>query len=209
MNRRVRRLGFFASLAAASIALTSCAGLSAFGEELSRAWQGVPATFTSYDQAGNPIDEVHGTSFRVARDTRFDTTEVGSDGKTSTTPGEVLLISIGDSHISHVGSSACLVQDGLDPIGDAADYVKFSNSQPGMPWLNDLREKFQNQWHGRSKTILIRSQDGKPISVFAGNAVEVFATDVPKSTWFRVDGKMLWCYRVDYTTYDTKLLSSP
>ena len=53
---------------------------------------------------------------------------------------------------------------------------------------------------------MIRSQDGTPIAVFAGDNVEVFATDVPKSTWFRVDGKLLLVYRCDYTTYDTALL---
>lgn len=187
------------------VVLSSCAGASAFGEQISRAFQGVPATWTSYDQSGRKIDEVHGTSFKVSRDTRFDTTNVGSDGKTTTVPGEVLLISLGSNHISHVGSSACLAQDGVVKIGDAKTF-DFQNSDPGVPFINDLVEKVRNVMKGKSKVIVIRSQDGLPIAVYAGSQVEVFATDVPKSTWFRVDGQYLWCYRVDYTMVDTALL---
>lgn len=191
-----------------AITVTGCAAMSAFGEEISRAFKGVPATMTTYDQAGQKIDEVHGRSFRVARDTKFDTTVVDSDGGTSTKPGEVLLISIGDKHISHVGSSMILAQDGIEPIANATDLVKGENTEAGTPILNDFREKFRNMWKGRAKTILIRSQDGSPIAVYAGNEVELLSTDVPKSTWFRVDGKYLWVYRVDYTVYDTALLDS-
>lgn len=190
---------------AAVLVTSACAGASAFGEELSRAFNGVPATWTSYDQSGRVIDQVHGNSFRVSRDDRFDTTNINSDGTVSNVPGEVLLISVGKSHISHVGSSACLAQDGIVKVGDVATFG-FNSVDPGTPFLNDLREKFQNLWKGKSKTIAIRSQDGLPIAVYAGNEVEIFATDVPKSTWFRIDGKYLWCYRVDYTVPDTDLL---
>lgn len=191
--------------AASVVGLSSCAGLSAFGEELSRAYKGVPATLTTYDQAGQAIDQVKGTSFQVSRDTRFDVTTVDSEGKASTKPGSVILFSLGTRTISHVGSSACLAQDGIEPIANAGQ-LKAVSTEEGTPILNVFRERFQNLWQGRAKTIMIRSQDGQPILVYAGNTVEVFATDVPQSTWFRVDGKYLWCYRVDYTTYDTSLL---
>ena len=119
MNRLIR-----ASIAAASavavLAVSGCAGASAFGEKISRAFKGLPATWTSYDQAGRKIDEIHGVSFRVSRDTRFDTTDINSDGSVSTVPGDVLLVSVGKSHISHVGSSACLVQDGIVKVAEAA-----------------------------------------------------------------------------------------
>lgn len=177
-------------------------------EKFAQSWRGVPATFTTYDQQGLPMDEIHGVSFRITRDERFDFTEWNSDGSTSTRKGDVLLVSVGDSHVSHVGSSACLRQDGIEPLVGAKEYLNGNNDETGLPWINDMREKFQNLWAGKSKTILIRSQDGRPISVYAGNNVEVFTTDVAKSTWFRIDGKMLWCYRVDYTMYDNDVLTS-
>ena len=196
------KIGAAAAALVVALTLSACAGLSAFGEEISRAFKGVPATFTTYDQRGQLIDEVHGVSFRVSRDDRFDTSN--SDGS-SNNDSQVLLVSVGNDHISHVGSSMILAQDGLVKVGDTGT-LKTDSYEPGVPFINDFRERFQNLWQGRSKTIMLRSQDGLPIAVYAGNSVEVFATDVPKSTWFRVDGKYLLAYRVDYTVYDNSLL---
>ena len=111
----------------------------------------------------------------------------------------MLLVSLGDNVISHVGSSACLVQDGITKVADAAT-LDIENTDPGTPVLNTFFEYHRNLWQGRAKTIMIRSQDGWPIAVYAGDNVEIFATDVPKSTWFRVDGNYLWCYRVETDT---------
>ncbi|OYX53471.1 hypothetical protein B7Y92_02920 [Candidatus Saccharibacteria bacterium 32-50-13] len=35
---------------------------------------------------------------------------------------------------------------------------------------------------------------------------EIFSGDIPKTTVFRVDGKLLLVYRADYTAYDSDLL---
>lgn len=35
---------------------------------------------------------------------------------------------------------------------------------------------------------------------------EIFSSDIPKTTVFRVDGKLLLVYRADYTAYDSGLL---
>lgn len=183
--------------------LAGCpAGIGAFGDSLTRAFNGVPATLTTYTQGGVLVDEVHGSSFRVSRDDRFDTSN--SDG-TSKQDSSVLMISLGNSHISHVGSTLILAQDGLKPV-QAPGTLRFDNVDPGTPWLNDLKERFRNVWAGKAKTIVIRSQDGTPISVFTGNQVEIKSTDVPKSTWFRVDGKYLFVYRADYTVVDSDLI---
>lgn len=186
-----------------ALVLSGCAMFSAFGEELNRAFNGVPATMTTYNQEGDLIDEVHGSSFAISRDSRFDTSN--SDG-TDKNDSSVLMISLGDDHISHVGSTLILAQDGLTEVAGARTTVKFNNTEPGTPWLNNLLELNRNLWKGKGKTILIRSQDGTPVAVYAGNEVEIFATDVPKSTWFRVDGKYLFVYRADYTVYDNALL---
>lgn len=193
-----------AALVVASLLLSSCAGLAAFGDEVSRAFNGVSATMTTYGLDGKKIDEVHGQSFRVSRDTRFDSS--GSDGK-SNNDSQVLMISLGDSHISHVGSCMTLAQDGVVDVTEAiGPKVAFQNSDPGTPWLNDLIEVHRNLWKGKAKTILIRSQAGYPVRVYAGSTVEIYATDVPKSTWVRIDNKYLLIYRCDYTMYDNNLL---
>lgn len=187
-----------------ALVLSSCAGLAAFGENINRAFNGVSATMTTYTQGGEQVDRVKGKSFRVARDTRFDTSDSKGESREDSS---VLLISLGDSHISHVGSSMVLAQDGMtDVTAESSSTVTFANAKPGTPWLNDLIEYNRNLWQGKGKTILVRSQDGTPIAVYAGNEVEILATDVPKSTWFRVDGKYLFVYRSDYTVYDNSLL---
>lgn len=161
---------------------------------------------TTYTSDGHQIDKVQGSSFEVERDTRFDTTD--SEGN-SNQDSSVLLISLGASHISHVGSSMILAQDGLtDLTPSITNKVSITNTAPGTPWLNNLLEYNRNLWQGKGKTILVRSQFGYPIAVYAGNEVEILPTDVPKSTWFRVDGKYLFVYRSDYTVYDNDLLGS-
>lgn len=188
-----------------AMAFSACAGIGAFGDNINRAFNGVSATMTTYTQGGIQVDRVKGASFRVARDTRFDTSD--SEGA-SKKDSSVLLISLGDSHISHVGSSMILAQDGLTDVSmeQAAPGVTFENTQRGTPWLNDLIEYNRNLWQGKGKTVLVRSQDGTPVAVYAGNEVEILSTDVPKSTWFRIDGKYLFVYRSDYTVYDNALL---
>ncbi len=205
--RRVRGAIFVALALVITAILSGCAAFGAIGDSFEQALSGVPATMTTYTQGGEQIDEINGNSFRITRDTKFDTTN--SEGITNS-DSSVLLISLGDSIISHVGSSLILAEDGLTDLSDGfgSPYVSLQNTEPGTPWLNTLFEQYQNLWQGSSKTILIRSQDGTPIAIFAGNTVEPLATDVPKSTWFRIDGRTLIVYRCDYTVYDNALLGA-
>lgn len=190
---------------AAMLTLTGCGLFGIGGDKFDQAFTGIAATMQTYDQFGNPVDRVHGTSFRVSRDTEFDTSN--SDG-TSKNDSSVLLISLGKSHISHVGSTLLLAEDGVNDVtAQLPATVDFENSERGTPWLNDIHYRFQQLWKGAAKTLMIRSQNGTPIKVYAGNEVQVLSTDVPKSTWFRIDGKTLLVYRADYTVVDNKLLS--
>jgi hypothetical protein len=161
---------------------------------------------TTYDQAGEAIDSVKGESFQFSLDERFKEISVGSDGKVISSPGSVLMLSVGNSHISHVGSSLLLAEDGVTAVAGADTKVDIKNTEAGIPWLNNFLEYNQNLWKGKGKTVMIRSQDGKPIAVYAANQVEIQGTAVPKSTMFRLDGKRLLAYRVDYTIYDNDLL---
>lgn len=184
--------------------LSGCAAFGNFGDEVTRAFKGMEATMTTYNQDGQQMDTVKGKSFNVSRDDRFDSTD--SDG-TSNSDSKVLLVSLGDSHISHVGSTMILAQEGLqDNYLEGEGYQDLENADPGTPWLNNFIEKNRNLWDGKAKTLMIRSQDGDPIAIYAGDSVEVFSTDVPSSTMFRVDDKSLFVYRADYTMFDTDLI---
>lgn len=202
----MKKLGSIVALGLVTCVLSGCASLSAFGESFNRSWNGVSASLRTYNEQGQVIDEVHGTSLHVERNRDFDTTDSAG---TSNNDSRVLSISIGSHNMSHVGSSMVIAQDGLVDIMDETNArVDFRNSEPGTPWLNHLVEKHKNLWQGSSKTIMIRSQDGSPIAVYAGSEVEIYPTDIPSSTWFRIDDKYLFVYRADITTYDTALLTS-
>ena len=187
-----------------TILLSSCAAVSMSAEEFSRAIRGTSGTVSTYNESSRLIDRVSGTSFRFSRDQTFDSKS--RDGE-SNKDSSVLLISLGDNHISHVGSTLIFAQDGIVDIANSLpNEVRFSNTEPGSPWLNDIKFRYGNLWQGKARTIMVRSQSGTPLAVFAGDHVESFSTDVPKSTAFRIDGKYLLIYRADYTVYDTALL---
>ncbi|HTJ73114.1 MAG TPA: DUF5052 family protein [Verrucomicrobiae bacterium] len=200
-----RRGAILASLAVVlTLVLSGCGLFGATADKFDQAFNGFRATMTTYNQYGQPVDQIKGASFRVTRDSEFDTTD---DKGNSNNDSSVLLISLANAHIHHVGSTMILAQDGLVDITEQlpAEF-RFTNDKPGTPWINDIRYRFQQLWGGTAKTIMIRSQDGTPIKVYGGNEVQILKTDVPKSTWFRIDGKTLFVYRADYTVVDNKLL---
>lgn len=206
-KRGFRKLTIIAVIATAigvAFAIGGCAGLSQSLGDLNAALNGRSGTMRTFDENSQVIDQVKGTSFRFQRDTRFDTTS--SDG-TSNKDSGVVEISLGDSHIYHVGSTMIFAEDGLVEVtSELPASARITNAKPGTPWLNDIREHYQNLWKGKAKTIMVRSQNGTPLAVYAGDAVEIFATNMPKTTAFRVDGMHLLVYRADYTVYDTDLI---
>lgn len=210
-KRPINRTTLVILIALAALLLLCCGGgiyvavkRSGADQKIAMDWSGITASVKSFDQNGNPIDSVHGKSIGIDRDTRFDTTDEKGQ---SNADSKVLLISVGGSTMSHVGSSLLIIQDGLTDI-KAELHITFDNNSNGRPWLNRLHEQGSALWGGKSKTILVRSQNGTPIAVFAGKNVITRATTMPTSTWFEVDGRYLFVYRCDYTVYDTVLLNN-
>jgi hypothetical protein len=191
-------------LAVTGILIAVLAGCGATADTFDQALNGFSATMTTYNQQGQPVDEIKGSSFHLSRDTEFDTK---NDKGESNNDSKVLLVSLGDHHIGHVGSTMIIAQDGLNDItAQIPPEFRFANNKPGTPWLNDLWYNFGRYWHGSAKTIMVRSQDGTPIKVYGGNDVQVLSTEVPSSTWFRIDGKSLFVYRADMTWVDNALM---
>ena len=198
----MKHLKLISLLAIIGVLSSSCALLDVQFDNLSRSLSGVEATMSTYDQEGRPIDRVTSTAMDIGRESEFDTTN--SDGF-SNADSSVLRVSVGDNLIRHVGSTMIVVETGINEVA-GVNSINITNVEPGRPWLNDLFAKSSNAWKGSSKTLMIRSQDGLPIAVFAGDQVELFKTDIEKSTQFQIDGKFLFVYRADYTLIDTALL---
>lgn len=188
----------------AMISLSSCAVFSNWGENFARDWRGTTGVLKTYDEDGNTISSVKGNNLKIERNSDFDSSnsEGGSNKDSS-----VLSITVGNSHMHHVGSTMVLADEQLVDISAEVD-TKFEleSVDRSVPWLNEMKHRYSNLWQGKSQTVVIRSQSGKPVAVYAGNNVEVFATDIPKSTQLRVDGNHLLVYRADYTIYDDELL---
>jgi hypothetical protein len=205
MKKSLRRIIIAVGSLALTASLTSCALLENEVDKIERSFDGVPATMRTYDEEGNMIDEVEGDSFRITRDSKFDSADAEGN---SNEDSSVLKISLGDSHISHVGSSLILAEDGIVDVSDElrSNQVSLQNFEEGTPWLNDMMRTYSDMWDGKGRTIIVRSQSGQPIAVFAGDSVETYATEVPKSTALNVDGMYLFIYRADFTIYDNELL---
>lgn len=202
---------FFAALSlflTLTLTLTGCDVAQKWGEDFARTWRGVHATMTTYNEESQVIDQVKGSSFQITRDETFDTTTTNEDGTSkSEKDSQVLKITVGDKQINHVGSTLILAEDGLaDIMSQSNQKIEITNSDRGTPWLNRMLRSTTDLWKGKSRIIMIRSQNGTPLAVYAGNSVTIHKTDVPKSTQFRVDGKYLFVYRADYTIYDSALL---
>jgi hypothetical protein len=186
------------------VVFAALSGCGIGGERFEQSWTGVSATIHTYNENGAVLDKVHGRSIRITRDTEFD--QHDKDGNV-TKPSSMMSISIGKYEMTHVGSTLVTYEDGLRNVMDQYGATfDVDNKQFGVPWLNKIKFQFQNYFLGKSRIIVVRSQNGTPLAVFGGNSVQSFSTEVPNSTWFEIDGKMLFVYRADMTAYDIQLI---
>ena len=181
--------------------LSGCQDVTMTAKQIEEKTQGLAMTVRSYNENSEVIDQVKGESLMITRDTRFDT---DVDSKDSS----VVDIQIGKSEMVHVGSSLVIQEDGLIDIFDQyAKTVDITNTDTrGIPVINKMMTRFKDSFSGKSRVILIRSQNGTPLATYAGNKVTPYSTDMPKATAFLIDGKLLIAYRCDYTVYDKALL---
>lgn len=188
------------------LSLSGCTSMQMTYKELESKLYGLSVTIRTFDEESNVIDKIRGTSVSVMRDSIFDT----KDGEgNSQKDSSVIQISIGNNMINHVGSSLIMAEDGLEDIFEEyAKTVDVKNFDRATPFINTMINDFKNITTGKSKLILIRSQNGTPLATYIGNSVSIFGSDVPKTTVLLVDGHVLLIYRCDYTIYDIGLLEN-
>ena len=141
----------------------------------------------------------------IERDTKFDSanSEGGSNKDSS-----VLKITIGKNEMLHVGSSLIMAEDGLtDVFSEYTKTVNIQNLDRSVPIINCMINSLRNNSTGAAKMILIRSQNGTPLATYLGTHVSTFAVDIPKTTAFLIDDKVLLVYRSDYSVYDLALFN--
>lgn len=203
MLKRRNLVGVVCAVVMATGILSGCSSVHMDVKQLESAFSGLSVTIRTFDEESQVIDKIKGESVMVERDETFDTSTSEGSNKDSS----VLKITIGNNELHHVGSSLIVAEDGLYDIFDEyAKTVDISNSDRGVPIINSIVNSFKNVTSGKEKTILIRSQNGTPLATYVGDNVSIFSVDIPKTTAFLVDNKILLVYRCDYTVYDTELL---
>lgn len=180
--------------------LSGCAKVHMTATDLKRDLSGISVTIRTFDEESNIIDRINGKSVNITRDTTFDSSSESKDSS-------VIKITVGSNEINHVGSSLVMADKGLNDIFD--EYKKsadIENSDSSVPVINRVVHSVINDTTGKKRTVLIRSQNGTPLATYMGDKVSTFSVDIPKTTAFLIDGKLLIVYRCDYTVYDTELL---
>lgn len=181
------------------IALTGCQDLKFFIKDFEQSWKGLNMVVQTYDVQSQVIDKIEGRGVSIKRDKKFDSED-------DTIDSQVLNITVGRSEMHHVGSSLIAHEtDLINYFEDFDERVNIMNIKRSTPFVNRFVNEYKNKFGGKSKVILIRSQQGYPLATFIGDNVSLYKTDVPKSTGIIIDGKYLFIYRADYTIYDAKL----
>lgn len=181
------------------VVLSGCQDIRYFFKDFEQSWRGLDMVVQTYDVQSQLIDRVEGKSVSIKRDRKFDSTEDDSDS-------QVLNITVGSYEMHHVGSTLIAHEADLQNyFDDFATQVDLDNMQRSVPFVNRFVNTYKNRFTGKSKVILIRSQQGVPLATFIGENVSLYQTDVPKSTGIIIDGSYLFIYRAEYTIYDVGL----
>lgn len=180
--------------------LAGCQDIMNSFKQFEQSFKGLEMTVRTYDEQSQVMDKVSGKSVKIERDDSFDSSEESKDSS-------VIQLTIGRNEMHHVGSSMVIEEKGLENVFDAyTEKVDIEDTKRSVPIVNSLVDDFRNSFTGKSKVVLIRSQNGTPLATYAGNKVSMYKTDVPKSTGLMIDGKYLFIYRCDFTIYDKELL---
>ena len=157
-----------------------------------------------YDDSGAKTLEVSGNKVTVGlmeNSANFNVED------TSGFKSEVLDITINGKQMLQVGNTCIFEEKGLDMITDFDVPEKVETTTGGgfVPldrFVNNYRNKI-----GKSKVVIVSSQEGLPIGVYQGDDVYVtIPSDLPKMTRLNIDGKSLYIHRANYTILDTALM---
>lgn len=184
--------------------LAGCQAVDNYLKNLEEDFEGLTMVVRTFDEDSQVIDRIEGKSMSFSRNSDFDKRD--NEGKT-TSLGHVLKITIGKHEIDHVGSSLVAEEKGLhDIFADYRKTVDLKNDNSDVPIINRIVSAYKNDFTGKSKVVLIRSQKGTPLATYSGDKVSINSSSVPNTTELLIDGKRLLIYRCDYTIYDLALL---
>ena len=199
-----KKLLFFLTCGFTCVFLAGCQAVDNYLKNLEEDFEGLTMVVRTFDEDSQVIDRIEGKSMSFSRNSDFDKRD--NEGKT-TSLGRVLKITIGKHEIDHVGSSLVAEEKGLhDIFAEYRKTVDLKNDNSDIPIINRIVSAYKNDFTGKSKVILIRSQKGTPLATYSGEKVSINSSSVPNTTELLIDGKRLLIYHCDYTIYDLALL---
>ena len=199
-----KKLAISAVLFTSLLSLSACQSIQNWWKNTKEEWIGLEMTVRTFDESSQLIDEMSGKSLSIERNADFDSVDAEGNSKADSS---VLKVTIGQYEMDHVGSSLIAAEEGLEDL--FAKYqmtVAVEEEGKAIPVVNRMVSQLKNDFTGKAKVILIRSQNGTPLATYAGDKVSLYTSDAPKTSELLIDGKRLIIYRCDYTIYDRELL---
>lgn len=205
----------FVSVLIAAGLLSSANACEKKADDFFRVLGSTPGTFYNYGADGQVVFEAKCRSMHFERDTTYDVYSYNSDStRTLTEPSSVVKVSCGDNIFSTVGFTSVYITDGAQDNLAANSQkfydVKIKNNDRGVPLINYVWRDVKSLFVGTAMVAQICDQNNNPILAFASDAVTGYATDIAKSTMFKLDDEnndgYVWISRGSYTVMDKDLL---
>lgn len=180
-------------------------------DDIMRVLGSSPGTFYNYGADGQVVFQAECRSLHFQRDIEYD--RYNAEGK-KIEDSSVVRVSCGDNLFSTVGFTSVYITDGAKDnlAADSQQFyeLRIKNNHRGIPLINYLWRDVKDVFTGTARVAQICDQNNNPILAFASDHVTGHATDVDKSTMFKLDDKnndgYVWISRGSYTVLDTALL---
>lgn len=180
-------------------------------DDIMRVLGSTPGTFYNYGADGQVVFEAHCRSLHFTSDTEYDRHNANGD---KIEDSSVVKVSCGDNLLSTVGFTSVYITDGAKDnlMANSQEFhnLRIKNNDRGIPLVNYLWRDVKDKFVGTARVAQICDQNNNPILAFASEHVTGYATDVAKSTMFKLDDKnndgYVWISRGSYTVLDTALL---
>lgn len=180
-------------------------------DDIMRVLGSTPGTFYNYGADGQVVFEARCNSLDFSRDTEYD--RYNAEGK-KIEDSSVVRVSCGTNLFSTVGFTSVYMTDGAKDnlMANSQQFydIRIKNNDRGIPLINYLWRDIKDKFVGTARIAQICDQNNNPILAFASDQVTGYATDVDKSTMFKLDDKnndgYVWISRGSYTVVDTALV---
>lgn len=187
----------FLTLLFASIILSGCIEPTEF-EVMKDTLENKEITLRTFDTNGTKTEEITSTKNILTGNRDFEDSFEGITVEDT----NVLSFMLDDKQFVHVGSSLILAQKDLNDILPH----HLETVEPNSDGLVNQILKNENINTSDSKyLLLIRSQNGIPISIYLSNSLNYFRPTIDNATGLKLDEKYLLLYRTDYTIYELDL----